>query len=248
MDDPTTSKIDPPGLTLHHLSSSQSLRILWALEELNLPYTLKTYTRQRGSAPVELSSVFPLGNAPILEIGDVSGLTYPKPGTMTESRLILQYLADTYANGAWTPKAPQEKLRNNYWQEFAGTSLSPNIDQILVFDIVPPNVPWIIRPFIRAFCNAVADVRKPGLEKRFVLMEEALSEDAPWFAGKDLGLADFCLSWPMDMAAQRGYFDEKKYPRVAKWLKTIHERPAYKRAIEKGPSYNLVTFDMKGAF
>jgi glutathione S-transferase len=242
-------KMDPTGLTLHHLSSAQSLRIVWALEELHLPYTLKTYMRQKGQAPPELSNAFPLGNAPILEVNDpkLAPLTYPKPGVVTESRLIMQFLADNYANGAWTPKTQKDKIRNDYWQEFSGTTLSANVDGILVFDILPPNVPFIIRPLVRGLCNAVANVRKPSLEKRFALMEEALSSEEPWFAGKELGLADFSLSWPMDMASQRGYFNEKKYPKVAEWLGRIHERPAYKAAIAKGPSYNLVTFDMKGA-
>jgi len=76
-------------------------------------------------------------------------------------------------------------------------------------------------------------------------MEDALSEKQPWFAGNELGLADFVVSWPMDMSEARGYFDAKKFPKVADWLKRIHDRPAYQRAIARGPSYDLVTFDVK---
>lgn len=232
-----------PELTLHHLSSSQSHRILWALEELKLPCTLKNYRRKRGSAP-ELTSVFPLGNAPILEVNDPNILTYPKPGIITECTRIFQYLADHHAQGAWTPKTPQDQVRNTYWIAFSETTLASNVDQIMLFDIMPPNAPWFVRPLIKGFCNVVANIRKPPLEKRFALMEDALSEDQPWFAGRELGLADLCVSWPMDMASQRGYLDAAKYPKVAAWVKRVHGRPAYQAALKKGLSYNLVTFDM----
>lgn len=234
----------PAGtITLHHLNSSQSLRILWALEELNLPYELKTYARSREPVP-GLCAAFPLGNAPILEVDDPETLTYPKANIKTESRLILQYLADRYANGAWTPKSIEDKARNDYWQEFSGTTLASTTDFVMIFELLPTAIPFFLRPFVRAFCNIIVRNRRPALDKRYALMEENLSEDQPWFSGKEMGLADLCLSWPVDMGGQRGYIDAKKYPKVAEWHKRIHERPAYKRAIEKTPSYDLVTFDI----
>ena len=100
-------------------------------------------------------------------------------------------------------------------------------------------MPWFVRPLVRAFCNGVANVYKEMLVRPFKLMEDALSEERPWFAGERLGQADLLMSWPMDMAFQRGYFDVSLYPKVAEWLKRVHERPAYKRALEKGGSYYL---------
>lgn len=61
--DATPSGKAPP--TLHHLFSSQSLRILWALEELSAansqPYSLKTYKRQKGTAPPRAADNFSFG-------------------------------------------------------------------------------------------------------------------------------------------------------------------------------------------
>lgn len=73
-------------------------------------------------------------------------------------------------------------------------------------------------------------------------MEDALSDEKPWFGGKKRGLADFNMIFGMDMASQRGYFDGKKYPKVQGWLDRIHALPAYKRALEKGGKYNLKSF------
>jgi glutathione S-transferase len=241
----TPSGREPP--TLHHLFSSQSLRILWGLEELaaanSQPYSLKTYKRQKGTAPPELQSIFPLGASPILVIDPLPESPDQERIVVTESRLILQYLADNYSNGIWSPKNATDKRRNEYWQEFAGATLTPKVDFVMLFDILPPHVPWVIRPLVKAFCNTIANVYKDHLVRPFKLMEDALSEERPWFAGEKIGQADFLMSWPMDMAAQRGYFDTELYPKVAEWHQRVQKRPAYTRALEKGGSYNLVTFD-----
>lgn len=49
---------------VHHLNNSRSQRILWMLEELQVPYELKRYQRDPGSllAPPELKKSIPWGN------------------------------------------------------------------------------------------------------------------------------------------------------------------------------------------
>ena len=55
------SGIETP-IVLHHLNNSRSQRILWLLEELQVPYTIKFYQRNKDStAPPELFDVHPLG-------------------------------------------------------------------------------------------------------------------------------------------------------------------------------------------
>lgn len=232
-------------LTLHHLTSAQSLRIIWALEELadkGLTYTLKVYQRVQGRAPPELKSIFPLGKCPILVVDPLPESPDSGQTIVTESRLILQYLADNYSDGIWTPSNPEDKRRSDFWQEFAGATLCQKVDFVLLYEIVPSHVPWLFRPLASAIFNPIANIFKKELPGPFALMEAALSEERPWFAGEKLGQADFCLSWPMDIAVQRGYFNAAQYPKVAEWLKRVHERPAYKRALEKGGTYDLVAF------
>ena len=49
-------------LKIHHLNQSRSQRILWALEELGLPYQLIHYQREKNMlAPASLKKVHPLG-------------------------------------------------------------------------------------------------------------------------------------------------------------------------------------------
>ena len=55
-------------ITVHHLNNSRSQRILWLLEELEIPYELKFYERDPKTmlAPKSLRDVHPLGKSPVL--------------------------------------------------------------------------------------------------------------------------------------------------------------------------------------
>jgi glutathione S-transferase len=55
-------------IIVHHLDKSRSHRILWLLEELNVPYEIKQYKRLESLlAPPELKKIHPLGKAPVIE-------------------------------------------------------------------------------------------------------------------------------------------------------------------------------------
>ncbi len=56
-------------LTVHHLNQSRSQRILWALEELALPYQIVRYQREKTMlAPPALKKVHPLGSLRLSKI------------------------------------------------------------------------------------------------------------------------------------------------------------------------------------
>ena len=56
-------------ITLHHLNKSRSKRIIWLLEELDLPYDIVAYQRvtETNLAPDSLKAVHPLGKSPVIE-------------------------------------------------------------------------------------------------------------------------------------------------------------------------------------
>ncbi len=72
-------------LTVHHLGKSQSERIIWLCEELEVPYALKRYTRdpQTMLSPPELRALHPIGSAPVITDGDV---------VLAESGAIMEYI------------------------------------------------------------------------------------------------------------------------------------------------------------
>lgn len=237
-----TSTSSEPPCTLHHLNHSQSLRVLWCLEELSpLPYNLELYSRIKARAPPELKAIHPLGKSPVLTIEPVAGSSSTKKITIAESRLIIQYIADHYSKGAWTPKTADEKFEDDYWVEFANSTLGPTVAIGMVFDMMPAQSPFLMRPVMNLISMGAVSMIVKELTRPYQLMEEALTQH-PWFSGESIGVADFNMSWPMDLSSQRGFFDETKYPKIAEWLNRVHERPAYKRALEKSGGYDLKMF------
>jgi hypothetical protein len=81
--------------------------------------------------------------------------------------------------------------------------LQEKVHTDLNFGAIPPFLPFIVRPILGTFCNFMTSTHKKSLVGNFELMETALSEATPWFAGEKIELADFLLSFPMDMAEQR---------------------------------------------
>ena len=55
-------------ITVHHLNNSRSQRVLWMLEELDVPYEIRSYERDPKTmqAPESLKKVHPLGNSPVI--------------------------------------------------------------------------------------------------------------------------------------------------------------------------------------
>ena len=59
-------------ITIYHLESSRSERIVWLMEELGLPYDLQIFPRSpNGAAPDALKAMQPLGRAPLIRDGDM---------------------------------------------------------------------------------------------------------------------------------------------------------------------------------
>ncbi|KJV06401.1 glutathione S-transferase, partial [Elstera litoralis] len=58
-------------LVVHHLGISQSDRIVWLCEELEIPYVLKRYDRDPKTrlAPAEYRALTPFGTAPVISDG-----------------------------------------------------------------------------------------------------------------------------------------------------------------------------------
>ena len=238
--------------TLHHLSSSQSFRILFALEELTgahgTEFKVVKYGRTTKGPTPSMKGLFPLGKSPIVTIeenGAPSNTVYqhPKfPGVLSESRLILQFLSDTFAQGIWDPQDETDKRQDTFFQEFANSTLAMKVDFALIFEVIPEQLPFGLRQLVGLMVKPVVSHWMGDLRPIFQLMDDTLSEERPWFSGKKMGLADLNMSWGMDLACARGYFEKQKYPKVAKWYQTITQLPAYKRALEKGGTYDVRHF------
>lgn len=220
-------------LIVHHLNQSRSQRVLWLLEELELPYEIVRYERQAsGLAPDSLRRVHPLGKSPVV---------VDEGRTLAESGAILEYLIETRGKGRLAPPAgTPERLRYTYWMHYAEGSAMPPLLLKLVFDrLSSPAVPLLIRPIAGAIAGkAKSSFIMPQIERHLDFMEAELGKST-WFAGNEFTAADIQISFPIEAAEARAGLRSNR-PKLMDFLKRIRERPAYRRAIERGGPYSLM--------
>jgi len=223
-------------ITVHHLNNSRSQRVLWLLEELEVPYELQKYQRDARTmlAPPELVRVHPLGKSPVLSDAGI---------TVAESGAIVEYLLDTYAAGRLKPPAgTDERRRFTYWLHFAEGSAMPPLLLKLIFDRIGSGegMPFFAKPIARGIASKVkARMVEPNLKRQLDFMEGELARSA-WFAGDDFSAADIQMSFPVEAAAQRAGLDASR-PKLMAFLKRIHARPGYKKALERGGPYSFAS-------
>ena len=221
-------------ITLHHLVTSRSQRILWLLEELQLPYELKVYQPDRATrlAPPELKKIHPLGKSPVLtDNGEV----------LAESGAIIEYLVETYGQQAGGDLVnlqpalgtPAHRLCR-FWMHYAEGSLMNWLVMKLVFTTIPTQpMPFLVRPVARALCAKVQQqLIDPNLATALGFIEAHLGSHT-WFAGDALTMADFQMSFAVEALLSRAS-EGAASPHLQAYLARMRARPAYQRALAQG--------------
>lgn len=214
-------------LTLHHLENSQSLRILWLLEELGVDYDFKMYDRDPKTmlAPPEYKAISPTGAAPVVTD---DGLV------LVESNAIIEYILDKYdTDNQLRPAAgTPERVRYLYWFHASQGSFQPLLTTKLMMDAMKTRAPAIFRPIFKA---AVGRMERAFYIPRITALLSMIEEDlgkSTWFAGDKLTAADIVMGYSMEVAAVRAGLD-KRYPNAMRFLAQMRDRPAYQRALKK---------------
>lgn len=210
-------------LVVHHLEYSRSLRVLWLLEELGLPYDMKRYARDESfRAPPELAAVHPLGRSPVVEVdGHV----------LAESGAIIEYLVER-GGGVLRPRDPEELLRYRFFLHYAeGSAMPPLLVQLLVQKIRSQAVPFFVKPITRKIADGVEQgYSGPAIATHFGFVERELAQ-RPYFAGSDFSAADIQMIYPVEGALMRG---RGEWPNLRAWRDRVTARPAYQRAESRG--------------
>jgi glutathione S-transferase len=222
-------------IVVHHLNNSRSQRVLWLLEELGVPYDLRRYQRNADTllAPPELKAVHPLGKSPVVVDGNL---------TLAESGAIVEYLADKYGDGRLAkPFGSPERVRYIYWLHYAeGSAMSPLLLKLAFDRVADAKMPFFVKPILKAVRAKVMEAYiGPNLELHLDYLESELRA-APWFCGPEMTAADIQMSFPLELAIVRAGLDEKR-PKLMDWLRRIHARPAYQRALERGGKYDYAS-------
>lgn len=210
-------------IIVHHLENSRSQRILWMLEELQLPYEVRRYERDAKTmlAPPDLKRVHPLGKSPVIEDTDEQGASGNR--VVAETGAIVEYLVDKADGALGAPSRRGDALAYRFWLHYAEGSLMPP----LLLKLVLGRLPLIGRAATKRI--------QPMIDVHLDFVEATLAAQ-PWFAGDALTAADVMMSFPLEAAVSRGGLDKSR-PATMAWIVKVHARLAYQKALQVGGPY-----------
>jgi len=198
-------------LKIYHAPNTRSVRIVWLLEELGLPYEIESF--RLGDARMrspEYLKINPMGRVPTLEDGAVR---------LSESGAIVEYVLARHGKGRLVPEVSSPEFpRYLQWLHYAEGMIMPPVNIIVVETILLPkerrnqvNVDRAVKLLSRMLGAVDA-----GLEGREFM--------AGAFSGADIMTGHACT------VAQRLGADVSDKPNVAAYIARLNARPAMQRA------------------
>ncbi len=199
-------------ITIYHLSSSRSERVVWLMEELGVDYQFERFQReQNGAAPEAMKGIHALGRAPVIRDGDT---------VLAESGAIVEYIVHRYGNGRLVVAPNAEGYaRYLYWLHFAEGSLMSLLLIALVLSRVPEG-------------NAsAAGIRVLARMKHMLTFVDGELAAVPYVAGADFTAADVMMTFPFTTMRRYLDYDIAPYANIVAYVKRIEARPAYQKAM-----------------
>ena len=198
-------------LKLYHAPMTRSLRIVWLLEELGVPYEVEKVTFV---PPMNgpFAQKTPFGKLPVLEDGEL---------VMFESGAILEYVLERYGKGRLAPPVGSP-LRGTFlqWVHFAEATAFPPLGEIA----------WntVFGPEDQRSEVAADNARKRALGSIDVLEKSLAGKD--YLLGAEFSAADIMMGYTLLAAKYFGVLNHD-FPRVSAYQVRISERPAFQKAM-----------------
>lgn len=196
-------------LKLYHAPRTRSLRIVWLLEELGLPYEVVPAGFQPPARP--FSQQTPTGKFPTLEDGEL---------TMFESGAIAEYIVERYGDGRLAPRVGTP-ARGAYlqWMHFAEGAFVPfgNLAWHMLFKHDAEEIPGAMADY-REWARAALEVLERALAgKAYLLGDEFSAADVM------MGYTVVCVRWFGMLGAE--------YPNLNAYMDRLEARPAFRTAL-----------------
>lgn len=206
-----------PPVTIYHLEGRRSERIVWLMEELDLPYTLAFKPADMTATSASLRAINPaMPVYPTVKYGDQ---------ILVESGAIIDTIVNRHAPGRLTPAlASPDYPYHLMWMHYAEGSLASRaIADYRVWQIKPPT----------------ERSRLVDSEQVVQFAEDYLGKH-PWFGGADFSTADIMMLFPLNFAMQLNIVDKTQFPNITAWKAKIEARPAYQRMVAKARPKGMV--------
>jgi glutathione S-transferase len=201
-------------ITVHHLNKSRSKRVIWLLEELDMPYTLVQHQRDTHSnlAPESLKLIHPLAKAPII-VDDNT--------TLCESGAVMEYILNQSATEQLRPALSSSQYYQYLeWLHFAEGSLALPVISTLLMGMEPRDGKYPLDHYI---------AKELALD--FSYIDSTLARQS-YFAGESFTAADIMMTVMLEIADNLKLIDDKE--NIKRYLNAIQKRPAYQLATKHG--------------
>jgi len=199
-----------PAIQLFHCRDSRSFRVLWALEELELPHTLALMQFPPRVFVEGYRDVNPLGTVPALLVDGQ---------LMTESAAIPHYLATRFGPSdlAVAPHEPGYAAYLNFLHMGEATLTFPQTIHLRYTMLEPPE---------RRVAQAAEDYAQ-WFGSRLRNAERML--DGDYAAAGRFTMADISVGYAVMLAQSIG-LEAQVTPGMAAYLDRLSQRPAFQRA------------------
>lgn len=200
-------------------------KVLWALEELAVPYRRENVGGSfGGNRDADFLAMNPMGLVPVIRDGDV---------TMSELNAIVRYLAARFRPGLLRPEDHRHLAMAEQWMEWQQQVFAPPVAVIFMNTVrgLPEN----------RNAAAVAQAEKAAIAALKIADAHLARHD--WFAGPAFSSGDIVMGailWRymgLDCA-------KPDMPHVLEWLEAIAARDGFRTAVSDVPrARNLADWD-----
>jgi glutathione S-transferase len=197
---------------LYHCQGSRSVRPLWTLEEMGLPYELVAMKFPPRFFQENYLEVNPLGTVPFMDDGEAQ---------MTESAGISQYLAEKYGPTD-IALGLGDKDYGNYLNWIHRSDATLTFPQTIVLRYTQ------LEPEERRLKQAADDYTQ-WFFARLRSVEKGL-EGKDYLCANRFTVADICVGYALYLADTLGFKDGFK-PNTLAYYERLQARPAFQKAI-----------------
>ena len=221
--------------TLYYLENSRAFRVAWLLEELDLPYHLRVYSRlegKRAEPSLKIDSANPLGKSPYLVDSGIH---------IGESAAIVKYLISRYA--------PESQLLGSTtdWQQRADVEAWISFSEGMMVHTLAAVYPrWFAD---HSTASRIESSMATNIHNNLNHLEQSLAQNAGWLVGGTLTAADIMCAFSaeytfgMDTAISSRGKTIHDWPNTVAWLKKCAQTQSYQRTLARGATHKFTLTD-----
>ncbi|MFV2035680.1 MAG: glutathione S-transferase family protein [Halocynthiibacter sp.] len=200
-------------IRLHHAHQARSMRIIWLLEEIGVPYELVVHDFfDKSMRAPDYLAISPAGRVPALEIDG---------RVMMESGAMLEYLCERFPEaGLGRAHGQRERMEWLDWIHYGETigQHCANLTQGLIV---------LYEDWMRSPTQLKLEVRR--LVKTLGRIELQLADGRDWLLAGGFSAADCAVAYPV--YAGQHFIRLDDLPRTAAYWQRFAARPSFDRAL-----------------